>query len=101
MSALKPGSLAVIIAGCPENIGLIVEIVHHIGPYGQRKDAYEIRTTSGRNFHQIWRGNDLIRGPSNVCITDRHKLRPLVDPKDKVEDEDVEEIRAGELSVID
>ena len=81
MSDLKPGSLAVIIAACPANIGLIVEIICHIGPYGEREDAYEVCTTSGRNFHQIWHGNDLMRGNSNVCITDRHKLRPLVDPK--------------------
>ena len=91
MSALKPGTLCVIIAGCPENIGLVVEVVEHIGVYEDRQDAYVIRTTTGRPFHQVWDGNDLLRGSSNECITDRHKLRPLVDSKD---DETVDEIES-------
>ena len=91
MSVLKPGTLCVIIAGCPENIGLVVEVVEHIGVYEDRQDAYVIRTTTGRPFHQVWDGNDLLRGSSNECITDRHKLRPLVDSKD---DETVDEIES-------
>ncbi len=82
MSALKPGTLCVIIAGCPENIGLVVEVIQHVGQYEDKDDAYWIRTTTGRPFFQLWSGNDLLRGSSNECITDRHKLRPLVDLKD-------------------
>lgn len=86
MSSLKPGTLCVIVGGCPENIGLIVEVLEHLGPYLQRVDAYEIKTVSGRSFHQLWSPDgELVRGKSNVCITDRHKLRPLVDSKDKSE----------------
>lgn len=78
MSSLKPGTLCIIVGGCPENIGLIVEVLWHIGPYHPRADAYEIRTISGRPFHQLWNpGGELVRGKSNVCITDRHKLRSL------------------------
>jgi hypothetical protein len=78
MANLKPGTLCVIIAGCPENIGMVVEVIQHIGVYEDRQDAYLIRTTTGRHFHQLWSGNDLLRGNSDKCITDRHKLRPLV-----------------------
>ncbi len=39
MSALKPGTLCVIIAGCPENIGLIVEVIAHLGPFEGKEDA--------------------------------------------------------------
>ena len=81
MSLLKPGTRCVIIAGCPENIGLVVEVIERLGAYYGRADAYYIRTTSGRKFHQLWHGNDLHRGASDKCITDRHKLRPLVAPK--------------------
>ena len=88
MSALKPGTLCVIIGGCPENIGMVVEVVEHIGVYGDREDAYVIRTASGRKFHQVWDGNDLIRGYSDECITDRHKLRPLVSGDDRIDQED-------------
>jgi hypothetical protein len=90
MSALKPGTLCVIITGCPENIGLVVEVVQRLGVFQDYEDAYVIRTTSGRKFHQVWSGNDLIRGYSEECITGRHKLRPLVDPKDDAELDDVE-----------
>jgi hypothetical protein len=84
MSALKPGTLCVIIAGCPENIGLVVEVIERIGFYEDRQDAYVIRTATGRSFHQVWDGNDLLRGRSNECITDRHKLRPLAGSKGDV-----------------
>lgn len=87
MSALKPGTRCVIIAGCPENIGLIVEVVERLGRYFEREDAYAIRTVSGRPFHQLWQGNELMRGSSDECITDRHKLRPLLDSDDDVTQE--------------
>jgi hypothetical protein len=35
-------------------------------------------------------GDDLQRGASDEAITDRHKLRPLVDPKDDIDDVNVE-----------
>lgn len=90
MSILKPGTRCVIIAGCPENIGLVVEVLQHLGEFDGRPDAYYVRTVSGRKFHQIWHGNELRRGSSADCITDRHKLRPLVDPKVDAEDHDLE-----------
>jgi hypothetical protein len=83
---LKPGTLCVIVGGCPDNIGIVVEVLAHLGPCGGRVDAYRVRTVSGRPFAQLWDES----GPKprlmsnhvvNDCITDRHKLRPLVDPK--------------------
>lgn len=79
MSALKKGTICIIIAGCPENIGMLVEVIAHLGTYGEREDAYEIKTITGRNFNQLWSGSNLIKGYSKVAITDRHKLRPLED----------------------
>ena len=82
MSALKPGTLCVIIGGCPENIGMIVEVTSHLGQYLERADAYLIETVTGRRFNQLWDGNELLRGDSIEAITDRHKLRPLLDLKE-------------------
>jgi hypothetical protein len=82
MSILARGQKCVIVGGCPENIGLIVEVMSRIGPHMGRGDAYWIRTVSGRPFHQLWVGKELQRGASTEAITDRHKLRPLVDPKE-------------------
>jgi hypothetical protein len=92
MSDLKPGTRCVIIAGCPENIGLIVEVIEHLGPYEDRQDAYYVQTVSGRPFHQLWEGNDLMRGRTDKCVTDRHKLRPLIDPKDDVTNEVISDV---------
>lgn len=78
MSHLKLGTLCVIVGGCPENIGLIVEVVSHLGKYGYREDAYEIKTVTGRNFNQLWLGFNVAKGHSVQAVTDRHKLRPLV-----------------------
>ena len=89
MSYLKPGTRCVIVGGCPENIGLIVEIVVHIGHFPPYDDACRIRTVSGRFFSSgigIQRVS-LIKGLAQIsAITDRHKLRPLVDPKDESKD---------------
>ena len=87
MSFLKPGTRCVIVGGCPENIGLIVEIIAHLGYCPPHRDICQIRTVSGRIFPQVWdsEGN-LLKGSSNECFTDRHKLRPLVDPKDESEE---------------
>ena len=85
MEILKPGTLCVIVGGCPENIGLVVEVLQHIGMAPPRTDAYRIRTTSGRNFPQLKFGPNekrLAPGTSNEAITDRHKLRPLLEADD-------------------
>jgi len=79
MSAIKKGTLCIIIGGCPENIGMIVEVVAHLGCYGQRSDAYEIRTVTSKKFNQLWDGDKLVDGYSETAITDRHKLRPISD----------------------
>jgi hypothetical protein len=43
-------------------------------------------------------GDDLQRGASNEAITDRHKLRPLVEPKDGAEDHTAEKVKTLELT---
>jgi hypothetical protein len=98
MTFLKPGTRCVIIAGCPENVGLVVEVIGHLGVYKDRDDAYYIRTVSGRKFHQLWMDNDLQRGSSDKCVTDRHKLRPLVDPIDPIDDKEVEAPLSSQLA---
>ena len=86
MSLLKPGTLCVIVGGCPANIGLTVEVLAHLGPCPPRADVYSIRTVSGQPFNQFWDSDGhLIRGYSNETTTDRHKLVPLVDSKDESE----------------
>ncbi len=87
MSYLKPGTLCVIVGGCPENIGLVVEVLEHIGAEPPRADAYRIRTVSGRHFPQLKVGSNerLARGTSSEAITDRHKLRPLVEAEGESE----------------
>lgn len=79
MTILKPETLCVIVGGCPENIGMIVAVIRHLGRHGSKPDAYHVRTVSGRHFHQLWKGGALICGDCDNCITDRHKLRPLVE----------------------
>lgn len=93
MAILKKGTLCIIVGGCPENIGMLVEVISHLGKYDGRADAYEIKTVTGRNFHQLWHGDSLIKGHSKLAITDRHKLRPLDDgnlPNDQSQAEDKE-----------
>ena len=99
MSILARGQKCVIIGGCPENIGLIVEVIYRIGPHSGHEDAYWIRTVSGRPFHQLWIDKELQRGSSSEAITDRHKLRPLVDPKDDASDARATEIKTKEIEV--
>ena len=43
MSILSRGQRCVIIAGCPANIGLVVEVIARIGKHGTREDAYWIQ----------------------------------------------------------
>ena len=99
MSILARGQKCVIVGGCPENIGLIVEVICRIGPHRGREDAYWIRTVSGRPFHQLWIDKELQRGSSSEAITDRHKLRPLLDPKDDASDARATEIKTKEIEV--
>jgi len=96
MSILKSGTLCVIIAGCPENIGMVVEVIQHLGPFEGKEDAYWIKTTTGRPFHQLWDGKELKRGSVDECVTDRHKLRPLVGEHIDERDQVVERELVGE-----
>ena len=79
MADLKPGTLCVIVAGCPENIEMIVEVVSRLGKFGGYEDGYQIKTVTGRNFRQLWVGNNLKAGNSTTAFTERYKLRPLVE----------------------
>ena len=97
MSILARGQKCVIVGGCPENIGLIVEVICRIGPHIAREDAYWIKTVSGRPFHQLWIDKELQRGSSSEAITDRHKLRPLVDPKEDAHDTAITDQQTKEL----
>ena len=99
MSILARGQKCVIVGGCPENIGLVVEVICRIGPLSGREDAYWIRTVSGRPFHQFWIDKELQRGSSSEAITDRHKLRPLVGPKDDVSHGLTTEMKTKEIEV--
>ena len=90
---LKTGTRCVIVAGCPENIGLIVEVVGRVLPSRPDEEAYCIETVSRRPFHQLWEGNDLLRGDSTRAITERYKLRPLVFSKDEVPNACAEEMQ--------
>jgi hypothetical protein len=99
MSILARGQKCVIVGGCPQNIGLIVEVICRIGSHQGREDAYWIKTVSGRPFHQLWIDKELQRGSSSEAITDRHKLRPLVDPKDDASDTSATEIKTKEIEV--
>jgi len=104
MSYLKPGTLCVIVGGCPKNIGLIVEVLAHIGPYPPRADAYRIRAVSGRVFPQLYNLEGFpIRTKSPVCITDRHKLRPLVYPSNESEERETEvvDVRSRKRELVD
>ena len=97
MSILARGQKCVIVGGCPENIGLVVEVICWLGPHSAREDAYWIRTVSGRPFHQLWIDKELQRGSSSEAITDRHKLRPLVDPKEDAHDTAITDQQTKEL----
>jgi hypothetical protein len=103
MSALKPGTLCVIVGGCPENIGMIVEVVSYLGVYPPYDNAYRIKTVTSRNFPQLWTHTFLlVRGYQNTCVTDRSKLRPLPEVKDLSEAADgaSETIRAREGELV-
>lgn len=80
-SLLKVGTHCVIVAGCPQNIGLVIQVVRRIGARYGYVDGYEIQTVSGRLFQQLWEDDALRPGTSDYAFTERAKLRPLVDPK--------------------
>lgn len=79
-SILTAGTLCTIIAGCPENIGLVVKVVSRLGAARGYQDGYRIRTTTGRHFAQLWQGKLAAPGASSEAFTERWKLRPLVRP---------------------
>jgi hypothetical protein len=72
-------------------------VIAHLGPFEGKEDAYYIRTVTGRPFHQVWDGNDLIRGNYNECITDRHKLRTLVGGEDDADQDGIDVKMPGDL----
>lgn len=79
MADLKTGTLCIIVAGCPENIGMIVKVVSRFGRIEEYEDCYKIKTVTGRNFRQLWVDKNLKIGTSTIAYTERHKLRPLVE----------------------
>ena len=93
MSILKLGTRCEIVAGCKENIGLLVRVIQRHGAYDVRSDAYYVRTISGRDFHQLWMGNELQRGSSDECVTERRKLRPTIDLIDQVKEIQAEDVK--------
>ena len=93
MPIVKPGTRCVIVAGCKENIRLLVQVIQRLGPYEGRSDAYYVRTISGRKFHQLWMGNELQRGSLDECVADRHKLRPIIELIDQVKEIQAEDVQ--------
>lgn len=90
MSILKPGTLCIIIGGCPQNIGMVVQVIEHLGRHYEREDAYCIKTVTGRKFKQLWINGRLTAGYADEAVTDRHKLRPLVASDEKFEELSIE-----------
>jgi hypothetical protein len=71
-----------VIAGCPKNIGTLVEILDHLGEVDNYQDCYEIVTISGRPFPELWADGTRTRtvpGVSSIALTERYKIRPLID----------------------
>src|SRR5450759_751360 len=89
MPILKPGTLCVTVGGSGENAGRIVVILSYCGPCAfdsTIKEGYNIRTASGRPFATVRQysltgtGSYLLRDMLCDCVTDRRRLRPLIDP---------------------
>lgn len=93
MPIVKPGTRCVIVAGCKENIRLLVQVIQRLGAYERRSDADYLRTISGRKFYQMWRGNELQRGSLDECVADRHKLRPIIELIDQVKEIQAEDVQ--------
>jgi hypothetical protein len=82
MSVLNRGQRCIVIAGCPKNIGTLVEILDHLGEVDNYQDCYEIVTISGRPFPELWADGTRTRtvpGVSSIALTERYKIRPLID----------------------
>jgi hypothetical protein len=82
MSVLSRGQRCIVVEGCPKNIGLLVEVVEHLGQYKEYLDCYEIVTISGRPFPQLWADDEHTRtvsGFSRYALTERYKIKPLQD----------------------
>ena len=82
MSVLNKGQRCIVIAGCPKNIGILVEVIDHLGEVGDYQDCYEIVTISGRPFPELWADGTHTRtvpGVSSIAMTERYKIRPLID----------------------
>lgn len=82
MSILKKGQRCMVIKGCPKNLGLLVEIVRHIGAALDYRDGYEIITLSRRPFPELWGDQTrtwTVSGASAYALTERNKLQPLPD----------------------
>lgn len=82
MSVLNKGQRCIVVEGCPKNIGLLVEVVEHLGQYEEYADCYEIVTISGRPFPQLWANASHTRtvpGVSPCALTERYKIKPLLD----------------------
>ena len=93
MPIMKPGTRCVIVAGCKENIRLLVQVIQRLGAYERRSDGYYLRTISGRKFHQLWMGNELQPGSLDECVADRHKLRPIIELIDQVKEIQAEDVQ--------
>lgn len=86
MSVLNRGQRCIVVEGCPKNIGLLVEVVEHLGLYEEYQDCYEIVTVSMRPFPELWADEAHTRtvpGVSPHAYTERYKIRPLFDLPDE------------------
>jgi len=82
MSILKRGQRCIVVEGCPKNIGLIVEVINHLGNVEGYQDCYAIMTVSGRPFPELWADathSRTVPGVSSNAMTERYKIRPLID----------------------
>ena len=81
MSVLNKGQRCIVIAGCPKNIGILVEILDHLGEVENYQDCYEIVTISGRPFPELWADGTHTRtvpGVSSIAMTERYKIRRAI-----------------------
>jgi len=79
MPPLKPGTLCIVVEGCRANIGQIVEVVTHIGPFRVFSDVYVVKAASGRPFNEVIRGWLPVPGKASVQYAQRCQLVPLAE----------------------
>lgn len=79
-----------IVEGCPQNIGQIVEVVTHIGPFRVFNDVYVVKTASGSPFKQVVSGWLTEPGKSAVQYAQRHQLKPLAGNQSNVGRQSIE-----------